>query len=217
MELKDKVKEDNEFVDFNQIVTELLAISSHNINEIPGMHQSKDVPKGIEPSVVKEVARSSVEKKSEVKEAVEQKKEAQVLNFSSYFDLQPEDSDTPKVVPAAYNPGRTDSMNRFSDFLSINSRGNSAFTLLNPIDESGMSRMWNSIGLNFSRTPTIQGDASKLLMLSQQEEEKREEVEAERRRANGAANSIESMVAQKYFANTGMFEIGQNEKANKKN
>eukprot|EP00826_Nyctotherus_ovalis_P044553 TRINITY_DN4815_c0_g1_i3.p4 TRINITY_DN4815_c0_g1~~TRINITY_DN4815_c0_g1_i3.p4 ORF type:complete len:110 (-),score=30.73 TRINITY_DN4815_c0_g1_i3:470-799(-) len=84
MELKDKVKEDNEFVDFNQIVTELLAISSHNINEIPGMHQSKDVPKGIEPSVVKEVARSSVEKKSEVKEAVEQKKEAQVLNFSSY-------------------------------------------------------------------------------------------------------------------------------------
>lgn len=131
--------------------------------------------------------------------------------------MQPEDSDTPKLAPAAYNFARTDSMNRLGDFLSMNSRGNSAFTLLNPIDESGMSRMWNSIGLNISRTPTIQGDTSKLLMLSQQEEEKREEVEAERRRANGSVTMIENIVAQKYFANTGMFEIGQNEKANRKN
>lgn len=84
MEFEDKAKEDSKYVDFNQIVNELLTISSHNISEIPSMHQSRDAPKEAEPSAAKEAARGNAEKKGEIKRTTEQKKEPQVPSFSSY-------------------------------------------------------------------------------------------------------------------------------------
>lgn len=50
MEYADKAQINPESVDYNQVVSELLTISSHNITEIPGMLQSKDAPRDSEPT-----------------------------------------------------------------------------------------------------------------------------------------------------------------------
>lgn len=52
MEYADKTQINPESVDYNQVVSELLTISSHNITEIPGMLQSKDAPRDSEPTKV---------------------------------------------------------------------------------------------------------------------------------------------------------------------
>lgn len=130
-------------------------------------------------------------------------------------DLPIEDSELPKLP---FNFTKTDSSNRILDF-PISSRGNSAFTLLNPADELGISRIWNSHGFNTSRPPTIQAiqTESKFSLLQQQDmEERKDDGEIERSK-NGMASSIEHLVAQEYFSNTGMFNANHNTTTDKKN
>lgn len=119
-----------------------------------------------------------------------------------------EDIDTSKFMMGF---GRADSANRFSENPLISSRGNSAFTLLNVNEDlGGMSRVWNSLGLNNSRPPTVQGDFNKLLTNPQEkekekEEEAKNELEIDKTKSNIAQSSIANLLGKEYFFNTSFF------------
>eukprot|EP00826_Nyctotherus_ovalis_P060622 TRINITY_DN8528_c0_g1_i30.p1 TRINITY_DN8528_c0_g1~~TRINITY_DN8528_c0_g1_i30.p1 ORF type:complete len:406 (-),score=107.63 TRINITY_DN8528_c0_g1_i30:80-1297(-) len=214
----DKAQKNPESLDYNQVVSELLTISAHNITEIPVMPQSKDTsrtveaPKGSLQIIVPEAAAP----KPAASPAPEQRPkpdEPSQSHIASFFDMQLEELDTPRI---ALSFGRADSLNRFGDYPSMNSRGNSAFMPLNFGDEPGMSKMWGSIGLSISRPPTLLGDSNKLLQFSSQDpEEKKEETEIERHK-NGGTTSIEQLVAKEYFPDATIYNSGHNGYADRK-
>jgi len=231
MDHAEKAQINPESVDYNQVVSELLTISSHNITEIPGTLQSKEVIKELEPaksnvrsiphgpiaSEYKIASFSPVEHKTKLEEVVHQ------LNFASYctlvenvVDNPPDEIDTSRV---AFGFGRTDSSNRYADFPLMNSRPNSAFALVNHTDEQGISRVFNnSLGYNISRPPTIQCESIKLLTLHQQDiEEKKEEMEGDKAKNGSVSVSLHNVLARDYFPNSIMFNPGHNDNSEQKN
>jgi len=231
MDHAEKAQINPESVDYNQVVSELLTISSHNITEIPGMLQSKDVVKELEPaksnvrltphdvigSEHKIASLSSVEHKVKAEEVVHQP------NFTSYctlvenvVDNPPDEIDTSRVTFFGF--GRTDSSNRYADFPLMSSRGNSAFALVNPTDEQGISRVVNSLGYNISRPPTLQGESIKLLTLHQPDtEERKEEMEGDKAKNGSISASLHNLLARDYFPNSTMFNPGHNDNSEQKN
>ena len=127
-------------------------------------------------------------------------------------DAQPEEAE-PIRANFVFNLGRTDSSNRYMEMPLLCSRGNSAFTYVNPGEDIGVSRAWSSFGFSVSRPPTIQADPNKLVISSQQEiEERREETE----KPEVVENSIGNLIANKYFSNTGIFNGNHKEIIEKK-
>lgn len=142
-----------------------------------------------------------------------------VFSYVALVDLPVEDSEVPKF---SFGFGRADSSNRIFDF-QMNSRGNSAFTLLNPGDDQGISRIWNSHGFNASRPPTIQciqTDSilgSKFLQSPHQDvEERKDDGELEKPK-NRITSSTEHLIAQEYFSKSGTFDANHSKTADRKN
>lgn len=224
----DKALKNPESTDYNQVVSELLTISAHNITEIPVMPQPKDVtrtvervegPKGSLRIAVPEVVlpKPAGSPAPEQRPKPDEPSQSNIASFCTsrvtVVDMQLEESDTPRI---ALNFSRMDSLNRFGDYPSMNSRGNSAFVPLNLGDDPAMSKIWGSIGLSISRPPTLLGDTNRLLAFSSQDpEEKKEEAEIERHK-NGGSSSIEQLVAKEYFPEATIYNSGHNGYADKR-